>query len=140
MHKQVRRAVAARAKHRCEYCLVPSAADPQPMEVEHVIARQHGGAEELDNLALACFSGNRYKGPNLAGIDPATGALQGLFHPRRDAWAAHFRVNGTRIEPLSSTGAVTIIVLQLNHSTRLALREALLEEGVWPPFEKSDQA
>jgi hypothetical protein len=44
----------------------------------------------LDNLALACFFCNRYKGPNLSGFDPATGALTQLFDPRSQIWADHF--------------------------------------------------
>jgi hypothetical protein len=45
---------------------------------------QHGGGDDADNLALACPDCNLRKGPNLTGIDPETGAVVRLFHPRRD--------------------------------------------------------
>ena len=33
---------------------------------------------------------NLYKGSNLTGIDPETGEIVSLFHPRRDVWIIHF--------------------------------------------------
>ncbi len=51
--------------------------------------RQHGGEDELDNLALSCHLCNSKKGPNLSGLDPDTGALTRLFHPRTDRWTDH---------------------------------------------------
>lgn len=70
METAIQRAVRDRAKHRCEYCHFPEALAEVPFHCDHVIARQHGGPYELQNLALACCFCNRYKGPNLAGIDP----------------------------------------------------------------------
>ena len=80
-----------RAKDRCEYCLLPSALSLMPFEVDHVVPHKHGGATGEDNLALACFYCNRYKGPNIAGIDPETGQMCHLFHPRNDSWDQHFQ-------------------------------------------------
>ena len=62
--------VRRRAAGLCEYCRIPEAAFRRPFHIEHVIARQHGGVTELDNLALACWTCNLKKGPNLTGIDP----------------------------------------------------------------------
>lgn len=42
-------------------------------EPDHIIAVQHGGDTSLSNLAYTCHQCNRYKGPNLASIDPDTG-------------------------------------------------------------------
>jgi hypothetical protein len=55
---------------------------PAPYQIDHIIAKQHGEGDELDNLPFACIHCNRYKGPNIAGIDPETGELTRLFHPR----------------------------------------------------------
>jgi hypothetical protein len=33
---------------------------------------------------------NAHKGPNLSGLDPESGALVRLFHPRQDRWDEHF--------------------------------------------------
>src|ERR1700677_1421335 len=64
-----------RAQSRCEYCQLSSALYPAPFQIDHIVARQHGGATVSENLALACIHCNRYKGPNIAGIDPENGAL-----------------------------------------------------------------
>jgi hypothetical protein len=82
--------VRQRAQNRCEYCLIPQAAFRRPFHIEHIIAKQHGGPTQLDNLALACWQCNLKKGTNLTSIDPETGELTRLFHPRTDEWADHF--------------------------------------------------
>jgi hypothetical protein len=82
--------------------------------IEHVIAKQHGGSEDPENLALACHRCNFRKGPNLTGIDPQTGQVARLFNPRRDRWSDHFAVEGVRITGLSASGRATVRVLDLN--------------------------
>src|SRR6266566_4286721 len=83
--------VRERAGNRCEYCRLPQDAAPLvTFHVEHIVARQHGGAEDASNLALACHHCNLHKGTNLTGIDPEAGAVVVLFHPRRDVWETHF--------------------------------------------------
>jgi 5-methylcytosine-specific restriction endonuclease McrA len=69
-----RQEVRSRAGDACEYCRLPQSAIDRRFHVEHVIARQHGGGDDLDNLALACDRCNLYKGPNLTAIDPQSGA------------------------------------------------------------------
>ncbi len=71
------------AGNRCDYCRIPTALDPLPFQVDHIIAQQHGGETLLENLAWSCLHDNKHKGPNIAGIDPLTGQLVALFHPRR---------------------------------------------------------
>ncbi len=73
MDSQTRRFVRQRAAERCEYCQLHQRNSELPHHVEHIIARQHGGSDEIDNLALACHRCNLRKGPNLSGIDPGTG-------------------------------------------------------------------
>ena len=68
----------------------------------------HGGETVADNLALSCVTCNRRKGSDLASLDPATGSLTPLFHPRHDRWADHFRLAGGLIEPLTPVGRVTL--------------------------------
>ena len=99
--------VRSRALHRCEYCLIPQVLFRRSFHVEHIIARQHGGKTELDNLALACWQCNLKKGPNLTGIDPDSGMISALFHPRRDVWNEHF-VYGVAIKGLTSIGRATV--------------------------------
>ena len=75
---------------------------------------------------------NRYKGPNVAGIDSETGALTPLFHPRIDDWNSHFRPNGAEIIALSATGRVTVSVLFMNDPDVVWLRSTLLAENASP--------
>lgn len=117
-----------RAFHRCEYCRVPYPHYRLPFQIDHIIARQHGGTTELNNLALACFHCNRHKGPNVAGWDAKTADVVRLFHPRRDRWIEHFQFVGNRIMAL---GRVTIQVLAMNDLDSLAVRRALRDEGLF---------
>ena len=93
--------------------------------IEHVVARQHGGTDDHSNLALACHRCNLRKGPNLTGIDPATGEIVALFNPRRDRWLDHFRVQGAVIDGVTAVGRTTIKVLSMNDIRRIERRELL---------------
>ena len=128
MHPDIVRRVRERANDSCEYCQLPFALHPAPFQLDHIIAKQHGGVSGLDNLALACIHCNRYKGPNLAGIDPETGTLTRLFHPRTDDWNVHFQWNGSEILPLSPIGRVTVLVLFVNDPELVWLRSTLAAE------------
>jgi hypothetical protein len=44
-----------------------------------------------------CYHWNSRTGPNLSGLDPESGALVRLFHPRQDRWDEHFERNGVLI-------------------------------------------
>ncbi len=96
-----------------------------PLQIEHIQAQQHGGGDEPDNLALACGTCNRRKGPNLTGIDPASGAIVRLFHPRRDVWQDHFAWSGLDVIGLTDVGRTTVQVLAMNSPAQLETREAL---------------
>lgn len=68
MDAATRRRVRQRAQGRCEYCLLPQAAQPfVTFHVEHIIAKKHGGSDGLENLCTACERCNSFKGPNLSG-------------------------------------------------------------------------
>ena len=69
--------VRRRADNRCEYCLLRQEYSRNTLHIEHIVAKQHGGSDDLENLALACHRCNLYKGPR------ATVLLLGMNHPRR---------------------------------------------------------
>jgi hypothetical protein len=115
----VRALVIARARESCEYCLVHADYAGLVHEIDHVIAEKHGGTTEADNLAYACAQCNRFKGSDIATLDPHTGQVELLFHPRKQHWPGHFRLDGAVIMPLSPTGRATERLLQLNHIDRL---------------------
>ena len=127
--ERVRRQVQERAQGRCEYCLIREADMYYPHEADHVIAEKHGGPTSLDNLAWACFYCNRFKGSDLASVDPISKKVVFLFHPREQRWNRHFRLNGARIEGITSSGRATVALLHLNDPERVAFRLRLIELG-----------
>lgn len=133
MDQSLAQAVRDRAGHACEYCQLPQALSDGPFEIEHILARQHGGRTSLANTAYACLRCNKCKGPNIAGRDPKTRKLAPLFHPRRHKWARHFRWEGARLLGLTPIGRVTILVLAINDPLRVAFRQSLIDEGLFPP-------
>lgn len=123
-----------RAKNRCEYCQMLQSLDAMTFEVDHIIPRKAGGPTTAENLALACYSCNKHKGPNLASIDPegdSETAVQ-LFHPRKDDWSAHFQWAHAELTAKTATGRATLSMLQINSPLRVEHREWLLEAGVFP--------
>jgi 5-methylcytosine-specific restriction endonuclease McrA len=120
-----------RAQGRCEYCRLPQHAIEATFHVEHIFALQHlpHDADALDNLALACHQCNLHKGTNLTSIDPATGLVAPLYHPRRDNWQDHFAIEGAAIVGVTAIGRATAQLLQFNTHRRLELREGLIAEG-----------
>lgn len=122
--------VRQRASHRCEYCRLPQHASALRFHLEHVVAPQHGGTDDVANLALACPECNFQKGTNLSGLDPDTGTVTPLFHPRRDAWAEHFARAGARIVGRTAIGRTTVWLLERNTGDRLRWREMLFRLGL----------
>ncbi len=84
------------------------------------------------NLALACFDCNRFKGSDIASVDPITGELVALFNPRTQRWANHFGLRGGVIVPLTAVGRVTEKLLQLNLGSRVEVRERLVAINAYP--------
>ncbi len=115
-----------RADNRCEYCLLPQAHSELTHHIEHIVAKQHGGGDEVENLALACHRCNLHKGTNLTGVNSLSGQLVSLFHPRRDRWSEHFLFRGVRIMGITPTGRATVCLLAMNDVRRLELRSELL--------------
>lgn len=79
---------------------------------------------------MACFHCNRFKGPNIAGLDPASRELIRLFHPRTDLWMDHFQFDGAWLLGLTPIGRVTIHVLAMNADDLLLFRAEILKEGI----------
>jgi 5-methylcytosine-specific restriction endonuclease McrA len=122
--------VRQRAGNRCEYCHLPQAFSGLRFHVEHIIARQHGGADNSDNLALACPECNLHKGTNLTGIDPDTSKVTPLFHPRRERWEDHFALADGRIAGKTPTGRTTAWLLEMSIGENLRLRQRLFRLGL----------
>ena len=132
MDAGLRELVRRRAGNCCEYCLLPQEVSELRFHIEHIIPRQHGGEDEAENLALACPECNLRKGPNLSGIEPTTGNIVALFHPRRDQWSEHFAWNGVNLFGKTAVGRTTVQVLDQNDPDRMAIRKGLRSCGQWP--------
>ncbi len=128
----LRKEVRERAGERCEYCLLAESQAFFPHEPDHLIAQKHGGESVSNNLALACFDCNRFKGSDIASVDPATGELVALFNPRTQTWSEHFHVQGGQIVPLTPVGRVTESLLRFNLPARLEVRNRLAALKVYP--------
>jgi len=88
----LRRQVVERAKERCEYCRMPDSLSFYSPEIDHIVARKHGGQTTLEILARVCWRCNHHKGTDLTSFDPLTNDLTRLFDPRKDNWDDHFHL------------------------------------------------
>ena len=129
---ELRRLVINRAGGCCEYCLMHVADRLLPFEIDHVIAVKHSGVTDANNLCVACFRCNGFKGSDIASADPETGDATFLFNPRRQRWDDHFMLSHAEIEPLTPEGRVTVFLLRLNMPIQIAQRAILMDEGRYP--------
>jgi hypothetical protein len=67
----------------------------------------------------------------VASVDPATGELVRLFHPRRDQWNQHFARKGAEIVGLTPVGRATTKLLNMNAARRVQLRLTLMQTDIW---------
>ena len=127
----LRRAVAHRAAHRCEYCLIYEDDTFFGCHIDHIVSEKHGGATVEENLAYACAFCNLRKGSDLGSLS-TRGELCRFFNPRSDVWTEHFVLDEAFIQPLTAIGEVTARILQFNHLDRLLERETLIAAGLYP--------
>jgi hypothetical protein len=118
--------VAERAGARCEYCRLHQEDSFHPHQIDHVISRKHGGTSDESNLAYSCLRCNAWKGSDIASLDPLTGELAALFHPRIQQWQDHFRLDRAILEPLTPAGRATARLLRLNLDQRVIERRTLM--------------
>jgi hypothetical protein len=132
MDRALQNLVWERACSQCEYCRMPQQYERFTHEIDHAIAKKHGGLTTAGNLVLACFPCNNNKGPSIAGLDPQTRKLTQLFNPRLHKWERHFRWEGPYLVGKTAIGRVTISVLKINLMNRVRLRQGLIDEGALP--------
>lgn len=126
----LRRYIANRAEARCEYCHLRQEHTFFAHEIDHIYAEKHGGETVEENLCLACGDCNRHKGSDLCSLDPVTGEIVSLFHPRHDEWEEHFLLEATGIiQPMTARGRVTVRVLRYNEIELVTERVRLMALG-----------
>lgn len=131
MQRRLVELVRQRAAFRCEYCHFPERFAGLNFQIDHVIAEKHGGPTDAENLALSCIYCNSYKGANLSGIDPVTGEIIRLFHPRQDRWDEHFDWQAAVLLARTPIGRATIAVLRINDASAVALRRLFMRAGAF---------
>jgi hypothetical protein len=105
LSEALRRLVAERADHLCEYCLVHEADVYHGCEVDHVVSVKHGGTTVPENLAYACFHCNRHKGADLGSLSLRTGKLV-RFLPIRLRAKMVFCIQVSCVFPFVGTGLI----------------------------------
>lgn len=130
-----RRQIAEWAEHRCSYCRSPEIVGI-PMVIEHIIPLIAGGSSDLQNLCLACYRCNEFKGSRLSAADPLTGIDVPFFHPRQQRWSDHFTwtKDGLHLVGLTACGRATIDVLHLNGDWIIQARRIWVIAGIHPPL------
>lgn len=132
MKEAVRQKIRRAANFRCEYCHIEERHLPfAAFHLDHIVARQHGGSDDEQNLAWSCHDCNLHKGTNLSSADHATNEIVRIYNPRVARWEDHFEVSGEFIQGKTSIGRATVSLLQLNSAERLELRSALRAAGEW---------
>jgi len=128
----LRKMVAERANHCCEYCRAQATDSLFPFHIDHIVSIRHGGKTVVENLAYACQICNSNKGADIATyLDDLTIPVR-FFNPRLDAWRDHFEADDSG-ELLSKTsiGAATIKILDLNHPESIIERRELIRFGLF---------
>jgi len=128
----MRRAVRERANGGCEYCLLAEDDAYFLHEADHIVSVKHRGLSVLENLAWSCFDCNRFKGSDIASLDPISGDLVPLFNPRADSWHDHFQFDAGTIVSLTAMGRATEALLKFNLPQRVEVRAALAQVNRYP--------
>ena len=134
--ESVRRRVADMAQHRCSYCQSPEIVGI-PMLIDHIIPLSEGGNSSIENLCLACYRCNEFKGAKQEGIDPFTQSSIPLFRPRAQHWSEHFAWSrdGLHVIGLTACGRTTVETLHLNDLRLMQARRIWRLVGLHPPLD-----
>jgi hypothetical protein len=129
MDAATRELVRRRADNDCEYCLLCQEHSAVPHQSSISSQRSMAGPTTRPTWRLRVTVTISARAPTFRGIDPLTGELVALFHPRRDRRADHFTIRVPRIEGVTPCGRATVRVLAMNDVRRLELRSELSVGG-----------
>jgi hypothetical protein len=137
--KEIRQQVRERAEFLCEYCHSSEDASAARFEIDHIQPRSRGGADTVENLALACQRCNSYRYNFTEGVDPKSQASTPLFNPRSQRWNDHFawEQDGLVIRGTSAVGRATCDRMDLNDQAHnegaIVKARRLWIRGGWHP-------
>ena len=120
----------------CAYCQTSVHNTGQPLTIDHIQPQSLEGSNTSTNLCLACRRCNEFKAKKIEAIDPLTGEVVLLFHPRKDVWSEHFEwdATGTRLIGLTKKGRATIVALNINNEVIIKARSRWVSVGWHPPI------
>ena len=120
----------------CAYCWTTQANTGQPMTIDHIIPEAQNGSSEFENLCFCCYRCNQFKGSQIQALDPLTGKIVPLYHPRQQIWHTHFKwdESGILIIGLTNVGRATVVALQLNNAVIVPARRRWVGVGWHPPI------
>ncbi len=132
---ELRRSLDERDHKRCSYCLTTEDNCGLRMHVDHIIPEVAGGETRFNNLCLACFSCNIYKGSKQTGFDSISEKVVPLFHPLQQHWPDYFIWDASKTEIIGTTpcGRATVVALNLNHTTIVRARRRWVSASWHPP-------
>jgi HNH endonuclease len=137
--QKIQQFVRQRACFLCEYCHSPEFLSTAPLTIDHLTPQSLGGADNVENLALACRRCNERRYNFTTGIDPQTQKESLLFNPRQQIWAEHFiwAEDKLRIVGISTIGRATCERLDINDDRRadkfIQKSRQLWVQGGWHP-------
>ena len=120
---------------QCVYCQTTVDNTGQALTTDHIVPVVEGGATVFANLCRACRHCNEAKHDQTQAIDPITGELVPLYHPRQQNWADHFAWDqaGIHLIGLTAIGRATIVALDMNNALILFARRRWVNAGWHPP-------
>ncbi len=131
----LRQRVSEAARFRCGYCLTSQHVIGPLLEIDHIIPEARGGANDEDNLFLACPMCNSHKADRIEAVDPESDETVRLFNPRTDRWSDHFEwiEDGALIRGKTPIGRATAAALNVNHPDLVTARRLWIVAGWHPP-------
>jgi hypothetical protein len=132
---KLRQLLFKRAHLECEYCRSPQALLMADLEIEHIRPKAKGGKTVDENLCAASRKCNELKRVRTKAVDPKSGTMTPLFHPRTQVWSDHFEfsIDGSFIIGKTAIGRATLEALRLNRERAVLLRRLWMKAGWHPP-------
>lgn len=128
----LRKLVAKRAGHRCEYCRISALDSYFIFHIDHIVSIKHGGKSIAENLAYACQICNLNKGTDIYTFLENPAVPIRFYNPRIDVWIEHFDTDiSGLVLPKTPIGGATLKIFDLNHPESIIERREMLRFGVF---------
>ena len=133
MDAALERLVRQRADGRCEYCRLPQPASAHcPSRSTTSSPATIKAAPASANLASRLRLLQRLQRPEYPrALTPQLASSRPLFNPRRHKWTHHFRYASGELIGRTAIGRTTVEVLRINGPNLIALRELLMDDGLF---------